>query len=71
MIRYILLFLFFSQAFQKSDVFFTKTISPSNMVKIFKKLNIELTGKVGLKVHSGESGGKYFLRPDFLQEIYD
>ena len=71
MIRYILLFLFLSQTFQKSDVFFTKTISSSNIVRIFKKLNIELKGKVGLKIHSGETGGKYFLRPDFLQEIYD
>ena len=71
MLKYILLFLFLSKTFQKSDVFFTKTISSSNMVKIFKKLNIELKGRVGLKVHSGETGGKYFLRPDFLQEIYD
>ena len=71
MLRYILLFLFLFESLQKSDVFFTKTISSSNMVKIFKKLNINLKGKVGLKVHSGEQGGKYFLRPSFLQEIYD
>ena len=41
------------------------------MVKIFKKLEISLKGKIGLKIHSGEKGGKYFLSPDFLQEIYD
>ena len=71
MLRYIVVFLFLFETFQKSDVFFTKTINPSNMVKIFQKLNINLKGKVGLKVHSGEQGGKYFLRPSFLQEIYD
>jgi hypothetical protein len=38
---------------------------------MFKKLQIELKGKIALKVHSGEAGGKYFLSPDFLQEIYD
>ena len=41
------------------------------MVRIFEKLNIQLKGRIGLKVHSGEAGGKYFLSPDFLQEIYD
>ena len=71
MLKYILFVLLFFESFEKSDVFFTRTISPSNMVKMFKRLNIELKGRVGLKVHSGEQGGKYFLRPSFLQEIYD
>ena len=30
-----------------------------------------LSGNIGLKVHSGEPGGKYFLTPNFLQKIYD
>ena len=38
---------------------------------MYKKLNFKLEGNVGLKVHTGEIGGKYFLRPSFLQEIYD
>ena len=71
MLRYFLLLLLFCEALQKADVFFTKDISPSSMVKLFKKLNVTLTGKIGLKVHSGEIGGKYFLSPNFLQEIYD
>ena len=71
MLKYILLLLFIFESFEKSEVFFTKTISPSNMVRIFKRLNIELKGRVGLKVHTGEQGGRYFLRPSFLQEIYD
>ena len=58
-------------ALQKEKVYFTKTISSSNMVKLFKQLNVNLTGNVCLKVHSGEEGGQYFLHPDFLQEIYD
>ena len=56
---------------EKSTVYFTKTISPEKMVDIFKKLNVKLTGKVGLKVHSGEPGGLYFLKPEFLMNIYD
>jgi uncharacterized Fe-S center protein len=65
------MFLLFCEVIQKADVFFTKDISPSSMVKLFKKLNVTLTGRIGLKVHTGEIGGKYFLSPNFLQEIYD
>ena len=49
----------------------TKTITPERMVDMLKILNVELKGKVGLKVHSGEPNGPYFLRPDFLQKIHD
>ena len=58
-------------SFQKSDVYFTKEISSSKIVEMYKKLNFKLEGNVGLKVHTGEIGGKYFLRPSFLQEIYN
>ena len=56
---------------EKADVYFTKIITPERMVDMFKKLNVKLTGNVGLKIHSGEPGGLYFLKPDFLQKIHD
>ena len=56
---------------QKPDVYFTKNITSETIVEMFKTLNVTLTGKVGLKVHSGEPNGPYFLRPEFLQPIYD
>ena len=40
------------------------------MIQLFEKLEIELKGKVGLKVHTEKENGKYFLRPDFLADIY-
>ena len=69
--NFFLVIILFYESFQKADIFFTKVISSSNMVKIFKKLNVNLPGKIGLKIHSGEKNGKFFLHPDFLQEIYD
>ena len=71
MIKILLIFFLVFESFQKSDVYYTKDMSPSSIVKMFKKLNIKLGGNIGLKVHTGEIGGAYFLRPDFLQEIYD
>ena len=69
--KYIIFLFLILETLQKSDVYFTKNITSSKMVEMLKKLNISLTGKVGLKIHSGEPGGLYFLKPDFLQEIYD
>ena len=69
--KYIIFLFLILETLQKSDVYFTKNITSSKMVEMLKKLNISLKGKVGLKIHSGEPGGLYFLKPDFLQEIYD
>ena len=71
MLNFLIITIFFYNSFQKSDVFFTKEITPSSMVNIYKKLNTTLPGKICLKIHSGEIGGKYFLHPNFLQEIYE
>ena len=71
MLKYILIIIFLSFSIEQSIVYMIKNITSSNMVKIFKKLNITLGGKIGLKVHSGEIGGIYFLTPDFLYEIYN
>ena len=67
------IFFLFSLIFcvEKPNVYFTKIISPEKMVFMFKKLGVTLRGNVGLKFHSGKPEGPYFLRPDFLQKIYD
>ena len=56
---------------EKSTVYFTKNITANAVVEMFKKLGVDLKGKVGLKVHSGEPDGPYFLRPNFLQPIFE
>ena len=71
MVNSLLIFLLLIQTFQQADVYFTKEISSHKMVEMLQKLNLNLQGNVGLKIHSGETNGKYFLRPDFLQEIYE
>ena len=69
----ILIFFFFSfiNCAEKSDVYFTKKITPEAMVEMIEILKVEVPGKVALKVHSGEPNGPYFLRPNFFQKIYD
>jgi uncharacterized Fe-S center protein len=53
---------------QKSKVFFTKTITPEKMIEMYNKLDIKLTGNIGVKVHSGEKGNQNFIRHNFLNQ---
>ena len=55
----------------KSKVYFSKTITPENVVEMYKVLNKELSGNVAVKVHSGEKGNQNFLRPEFLKNIIE
>ena len=56
---------------EKSKVYFCREITPENVVKLYKKLNKELIGKVAVKVHSGEEGNQNYLRPEFMKPIID
>lgn len=54
---------------KKAKVYFTKNITPENVVKIYKSLDKTLPGNVAVKVHSGEKGNQNYLRPEFLKQI--
>ena len=55
----------------KSKVFFIPDCEKESVLKLYKALGKELTGKVAVKVHSGETGNQNFLRPDFWKELID
>ena len=50
----------------KSKVFFTKEITSEKLVEIFEKLGVDLPGKVGVKVSTGEDGSKGYLKTDLI-----
>ena len=56
---------------EKSKVYFIRKITPENVVKLYKRLNINLSGKVAVKVHSGEEGNQNYLRPEFMKPMVD
>lgn len=41
------------------------------MLELYKMLGKELTGKVAIKLHSGEVGNQNFLKPDFWKPVID
>ena len=54
---------------EKAKVYFTKDISPESLIKIYEKVGKNLTGKVAVKLHSGEDGNQNYLRPDFMKDL--
>ena len=56
---------------EKSKVYFTREITPENVVKMFEILQKELPGKVAIKIHSGEEGNQNYLRPEFVKPIVE
>lgn len=56
---------------EKAKVYFTRNITPENVVRMFGLLGKELPGKVAVKVHSGEKGNQNFLRPEFMKPMID
>lgn len=55
----------------KSKVYFTKKITPEMVIKIYEAVDKKLTGKIAVKVHSGEKGNQNYLRPEFLKPMID
>lgn len=71
----ILIFLFavlFVSACTKNDesaVYFTDQITPEGFAKVYEKISNELEGKVGVKVHFGEEGNTYYVKPELYKNI--
>lgn len=53
----------------KSNVYFSRTITPEKVLELYKLIDKPLSGNVGIKVHSGETGNQNFLRPDFWEPL--
>lgn len=49
-----------------AKVYFTKKIDAESLIKIYEALGVELPGKVGVKVSTGEAGAKGYLKADLI-----
>ncbi len=55
----------------KSKVYFTKDITPENVLKLYEKLEKYLNGNVAVKLHSGEAGNQNFLGPALWKPVVE
>lgn len=53
----------------KATVYFTSEITPESLVKIYKALGKEATGKVAVKISTGESAQSNHLRPELIASL--
>lgn len=54
-----------------AKVFFTKQFTAESLLKLYSSVGRELTGKVAVKLHSGEKGNQNFLKPEFWRPLID
>lgn len=52
-----------------SSVYMTKVISSESLVKIYESLGRKATGKVAVKISTGEPGGHNFLQPSLIKDL--
>ena len=52
-----------------ATVYFTKEITPESLIKIYEKLWVELTWKVGVKVSTWEKWSKGYLKADLIAPL--
>lgn len=52
-----------------SEVYMFKEISSENLVKIYEALGRKATGKVAVKLSTGEPGGHHFLQPALIKDL--
>jgi uncharacterized Fe-S center protein len=53
----------------RSQVFFTKDISVNGLLKIYSKINEGMTGKIGIKLHTGEPHGPNLLPIELIRGL--
>jgi len=54
---------------RKSQVFFTRDISVSGLLKIYSRINEAMTGKIGIKLHTGEPHGPNLLPIELIMGL--
>ena len=55
----------------ESVVYFTRDISPEGIMKAYEKVNANITGKVAVKLHTGEKNGPNFTPASWVQKVME
>ena len=58
-------------ALAQPKVYFTKEITPESLVKIYKALGVEATGRVAVKISTGEGGNTHYLKPQLIRQLVE
>ena len=53
----------------KSKVYFTKNIDAEHLIELYKKISADISGKVAIKLHTGEPHGPNILPRDMVKKF--
>ena len=56
---------------KKSVVYFTRDLSAKGLQKIYEKVNQDITGKVAIKLHTGEKNGPNIIPRPWVKELIE
>lgn len=59
----------FTVATAQPKVYFTREITPEALVKIYHALGVTPTGRVAVKISTGEAGGHNYLKPELIAPL--
>jgi uncharacterized Fe-S center protein len=54
---------------EKPVVYMTQEISPAALVRIYEALGKPATGRVAVKISTGEAGGHNYLKPELIRQL--
>lgn len=55
----------------ESIVYFTRDLSPEGLRRIYQKVSGNITGKVGIKLHTGEKNGPNIIPRDWVKNLIE
>lgn len=55
----------------QSKVYMTKNIDAESLVKIYKALGRPASGRVAIKISTGEAGNTHYLKPELIKDLVD
>jgi len=55
----------------QSVVYYTNEITPQSLVKIYKALGVHVSGRVAVKISTGEAGNNHYLKPTLIRNLVE
>jgi uncharacterized Fe-S center protein len=52
-----------------ATVYMTTSINPAGLMAVYEALELEASGKVAVKLHTGEPGNPHYLKPDLIKNL--
>lgn len=54
---------------EKAKVYVTRDLTPAGLVKVYEALGVHPSGKVAVKISTGEPGGHNYLKPELISDL--